>query len=99
MGGTMKRKAITPSNAPGQAGAEPVAAPKLHQSRAEQYAAGKALRATCPRDAHGAWKAPANRRDAVELVLAAEAGRVPICCLCATGAWSAQRSRSTAGPR
>jgi uncharacterized protein (DUF2252 family) len=35
------------------------------------------LRATCPRDAHATWKAPANRRDAVELILAAEEGRVP----------------------
>ena len=45
-------------------------------SRAEHYAAGKALRETCPREAHAAWKAPADRRDAVELVLAAEKGRV-----------------------
>jgi Uncharacterized protein conserved in bacteria (DUF2252) len=49
----------------------------LPRSRAEQYASGKALRATRPRDAHAAWKAPADRRDAVELVLAAEEGRVP----------------------
>jgi len=45
-------------------------------SRAEHYAAGKALRETCPRQAHAAWKPPADRRDAVELVLAAEKGRV-----------------------
>ena len=45
-------------------------------SRAEHYAAGKALRESCPRQAHAAWKPPANRRDAVELVLAAEEGRV-----------------------
>jgi len=44
-------------------------------SRAEQYAAGKALRTTCPREAHAAWKAPAKRRDPVELVLDAEKGR------------------------
>jgi uncharacterized protein (DUF2252 family) len=31
----------------------------------------------CPREAHGSWKAPADRRDAVELVLEAEKGRVP----------------------
>jgi uncharacterized protein (DUF2252 family) len=49
-----------------------------HQrSRAERYAAGKALRASCPRESHAGWKPPANRRDAVELVLAAEKGRVP----------------------
>jgi hypothetical protein len=45
-------------------------------TRREHYAAGKALRETCPRQAHAAWKPPADRRDAVELVLAAEKGRV-----------------------
>ncbi len=45
-------------------------------SRAEHDAAGKALRETCPRQAHAAWKPPADRPDAVELVLAAERGRV-----------------------
>jgi uncharacterized protein (DUF2252 family) len=45
-------------------------------SRAEHYAAGKALRKKFPRQAHAAWKPPADRRDAVELVLAAEKGRV-----------------------
>jgi uncharacterized protein (DUF2252 family) len=43
----------------------------------ERYAAGKSLRKSCPRESHGAWKAPANRRDAVETVLAAEKGRLP----------------------
>ena len=37
--------------------------------RAERYAAGKALRTTCPRNAHAVWKAPSDRRDPVELVL------------------------------
>jgi uncharacterized protein (DUF2252 family) len=31
----------------------------------------------CPRDAHAAWKVPSDRRDAVELILEAEKGRVP----------------------
>ncbi len=44
---------------------------------AERYAAGKALRETCPRKAHAAWKAPSDRRDAVQLVLDAEQGRLP----------------------
>jgi uncharacterized protein (DUF2252 family) len=35
------------------------------------------LRGTCPRQAHAAWKPPSNRRDAVDLVLAAEQGRMP----------------------
>jgi uncharacterized protein (DUF2252 family) len=47
------------------------------QSRAELYLAGKALRTTCPRDAHAAWKPPKGRRDAVDLVLSAEKGRLP----------------------
>jgi uncharacterized protein (DUF2252 family) len=46
-------------------------------SRAEQYAAGKAMRETCPRKSHAIWKPGAERRDAVELVLAAEKGRLP----------------------
>jgi len=45
-------------------------------SRAEHYAAGKVLRETCPRQAHADWKPPTGRRDAVELVLAAEQGRL-----------------------
>src|SRR5512137_135513 len=47
------------------------------RSRAEHYAAGKALREACPRQAHAAWKPPSDRRDAVELVLEAEKGRMP----------------------
>jgi uncharacterized protein (DUF2252 family) len=45
--------------------------------RAEQRAAGKALRDSCPRDAHAAWKAPKDRRGAVDTVLSAEKGRLP----------------------
>ena len=47
------------------------------RSRDELYAAGKALREKCPRSSHADWKAPAGRRDAVELVLEAEKGRIP----------------------
>jgi uncharacterized protein (DUF2252 family) len=47
------------------------------RSRAERYAAGKALRTSCPRRSHARWEAPSDRRDAVDLVLAAEQGRVP----------------------
>jgi uncharacterized protein (DUF2252 family) len=47
-----------------------------HQmTRAEQSAAGKKLREKCPRTSHAGWKRPADRPDAVELVLAAERGR------------------------
>ena len=44
---------------------------------AERYAAGKALRETCPRKSHAVWKAPSHRRDAVQQVLDAEKGRLP----------------------
>ena len=46
-------------------------------SAEERYAAGKALRKACPRETHAAWKAPSARRDPVEMVLAAEKGRMP----------------------
>jgi len=46
-------------------------------SPAERYAGGKALRKTCPRESHATWKAPAGRRDPIEMVLAAEKGRMP----------------------
>ncbi len=46
-------------------------------SRKDLYAAGKALRDACPRDSHGNWKVPHDRRDPVQLVLAAEKGRMP----------------------
>jgi len=47
-----------------------------HRSRAEAYAAGKALRDRVPRKSHAAWRAPAGRPDPVQLVLEAEKGRV-----------------------
>jgi len=43
----------------------------------ERYAAGKGLRERCARDAHAAWRAPSDRMDPVQMVLAAEKGRVP----------------------
>src|SRR5437762_5103731 len=46
-------------------------------NRAERYAAGKALRDRVPREQHGEWKAPNNRRDPVDLVIASSKGRVP----------------------
>ncbi len=53
------------------------ATPDHLRSKAEQYAAGKALRDKCPRDSHAAWKAPKDRRGAVDTVLAAEKRRFP----------------------
>ena len=43
----------------------------------ERYAAGKALRAKCPRESHAGWKPAKGRPDAVKTVLEAEKGRVP----------------------
>jgi uncharacterized protein (DUF2252 family) len=62
---------------PTRHGDKPAQVARPTRSWAEHYAAGKALRETCPRDSHAAWKAPADRQDAVELVLAAEQGRLP----------------------
>jgi uncharacterized protein (DUF2252 family) len=45
----------------------------FQQRRAE----GKALREKCPRESHAKWIPPKNRRDAVEMVLASEKGRIP----------------------
>ncbi|MCJ7440220.1 MAG: hypothetical protein MUO25_01375, partial [Thermoanaerobaculaceae bacterium] len=66
-----KKLPVRSSKRPGRAGSESHQLPVQPRSRAEHYAAGKALRETCPRDAHAAWKAPSDRRDAVELVLEA----------------------------
>src|SRR4051794_22457684 len=49
----------------------------VQSSRSELYKAGKALRETCPRKTHAAWKAAAGRPDPVQLVLEAEKGRMP----------------------
>ncbi len=51
--------------------------PTRMRSRAESYAAGKALREKCPRASHATWKAPRGRRDPVETVVAADKGRLP----------------------
>ncbi len=72
-----RRLPVKSSKTSGRAGSNSGQVPVPQRSRAQRYAAGKALRAACPRDAHAAWKPPANRRDAVELVLEAEKGRMP----------------------
>jgi len=72
---TTRKRPATSSNTQGPAPPAP-GVEGQGPTRKEQYAAGKALRETCPRPAHAAWKPPADRRDAVELVLAAEKGRV-----------------------
>ena len=51
--------------------------PAAKFSRAERAAYGKQLRERCPRTAHAAWEASADRPDPVRLVLEADKGRVP----------------------
>src|SRR5208282_1918636 len=55
------------------------AAPPEEQYRtaAERRAEGKALRETVPREDHGGWKAPKDRRDPIDLILASNEGRMP----------------------
>ncbi len=56
---------------------KPFAAPTRLLNRAERYAAGKALRDRVPRESHGDWKAPRNRPNPVDLVVASSKGRIP----------------------
>ncbi|MGH9870079.1 MAG: DUF2252 domain-containing protein [Candidatus Polarisedimenticolia bacterium] len=44
--------------------------------RAERRAEGRALRDSVPREEHSGWKPPKDRRDPVEIVLAANEGRL-----------------------
>jgi uncharacterized protein (DUF2252 family) len=73
--GSVTKKPATSSRGRARSAAAPARAGVQPRSWAEHYAAGKALRAACPREAHAAWKAPAKRRDALEMVLDAEKGR------------------------
>ncbi|MDS4069777.1 MAG: DUF2252 family protein, partial [Candidatus Competibacter sp.] len=56
----------------------PVAAtPALSPNRAARYAAGKALRDRVPREQHGEWQPPRDRRHPVDLVIESSHGRIP----------------------
>jgi uncharacterized protein (DUF2252 family) len=46
-------------------------------SRGERIALGKAMRDRCPRSAHAAWRAPADRPDPVQLIEESNQGRLP----------------------
>lgn len=48
-----------------------------YQSPQERRAAGKALREAVPRRSHAGWKAPADRADPIDLLIASNHGRVP----------------------
>ena len=75
---TLEVKRPPPSARSARAPTKWAALDGVHQlTRAERAAAGKKLRETCPRTSHASWKRPANRPDAVDLVLAAERGRHP----------------------
>jgi hypothetical protein len=75
-------------NAGASRAAKPAAAPACPANRAERYAAGKALRDLVPRVQHGEWKAPDDRPNPVDLVIASSKGRIR--------AWPRRHSRSTA---
>ncbi|HQR10925.1 MAG TPA: DUF2252 domain-containing protein [Casimicrobiaceae bacterium] len=47
------------------------------QFRAERLAVGKALRNVVPRESHGRWRAPARRRDPIDLLEESSRGRLP----------------------
>ena len=51
-------------------------APAAYTSADERRAAGKALRDATPRDAHGGWKPPKDRRDPIELLGESNEGRI-----------------------
>jgi uncharacterized protein (DUF2252 family) len=57
---------------------EPAYLAKPHHLRTvgERTEVGRALRVTCPREHHAEWSPPSDRRDPVDLVLAAEQGRI-----------------------
>jgi uncharacterized protein (DUF2252 family) len=54
-----------------------VDASKSIATQAELRAKGKKLREKCPRSSQATWKAPPNRREAVDLIEEANIGRLP----------------------
>ena len=48
-----------------------------YRSADERRAEGRALRDAVPRELHGGWKAPSDRRDPVELLTESNKGRMP----------------------
>src|SRR5271166_4430944 len=47
------------------------------RSREQQYAEGKAIRDTCPRESHAGWKPPADRSDPIDILESSNKGRLP----------------------
>ena len=72
----MKSQAKQVSKADGKGGHGNAPSEAPYRSRAERRAEGKALRDVVPRAEHSGWKPPKDRRDPVEIVLAANEGRL-----------------------
>jgi uncharacterized protein (DUF2252 family) len=72
-----RKRRVTSAKPRSRARTKKISPPVEPGSRAEQYAAGQALRTKCPRKVHAVWKERSKSRDVVELVLAAEKGRQP----------------------
>jgi hypothetical protein len=62
----MTKTSKTPERA--SAGKSAKARLSVFLSRKERLAAGKALRATLPRERHASWKPPAKRRDPIDVL-------------------------------
>ena len=50
---------------------------ELYRSADERRAEGKRLRDNVPREAHGGWKTPRDRRDPIDLLIESNQGRMP----------------------
>jgi uncharacterized protein (DUF2252 family) len=72
----MKSKAQKSLQAVGNRGRGNAPSEVLYRSPAERRAEGKRLRDAVPRAGHSGWKPPRKRRDPVEVVLAANEGRL-----------------------
>jgi uncharacterized protein (DUF2252 family) len=70
-----KAKRALPVDGTNRHGTAPSDAP--YRSQAERRAEGRALREAVPRAEHSGWTPPKERRDPVEIVLAANEGRLP----------------------
>ena len=70
----LRLKSASPDQKAGSS--SPATTIQRFRSRKEAREAGKKLRAKCPRESHAAWKPPAGGRDAVDLVIEADKGRL-----------------------
>jgi len=73
----MKSQAQKPLQADETKGHGNAPSDAAYRPQAERRAEGKALRDAVPRADHSGWKPPKDRRDPVEIVLAANEGRLP----------------------